>query len=171
MALLGTIRNNMWFVFILIALATAAFIFMDAMGPGGGGIGGPNANTPIGEIAGEKIKQNDFSRSTEFLFGNLQDANAKRDLLWDYFVDRGILTSEADKLGMGVGHDELMDLQFGANLSPVVRNNFTVNGQLNVSLLQQFKNLFESGDQSPRASTLLGRTRETNQERTATSKD
>ena len=147
MALLGTIRNNMWFVFILIALATAAFIFMDAMGPGGGGIGGPNANTPIGEIAGEKIKQNDFSRSTEFLFGNLQDANAKRDLLWDYFVDRGILTSEADKLGMGVGHDELMDLQFGANLSPVVRNNFTVNGQLNVSLLQQFKNLFESGDQ------------------------
>ena len=147
MALLGKIRNNMWFVFILIALATAAFIFMDAMGPGGGGIGGPDANTPVGEIAGQKIKQNDFSRSTEFLFGNLQDANAKRDLLWDYYVDRGILSSEAEKLGMGIGHDELMDLQFGSNLSPVIRNNFTVNGQLNVSLLQQFKNLFESGDQ------------------------
>ena len=125
MALLGKIRNNMWFVFILIALATAAFIFMDAMGPGGGGIGGPDANTPVGEIAGQKIKQNDFSRSTEFLFGNLQDANAKRDLLWDYYVDRGILSSEAEKLGMGIGHDELMDLQFGSNLSPVIRNNFT----------------------------------------------
>ncbi len=147
MALLGTIRNNMWFVFILIALATAAFIFMDAMGPGGGGIGGPDANTPVGTIAGQKIKQNDFSRSTEFLFGNLQDANAKRDLLWDYYVDRGILTSEAEKLGMGIGHDELMDLQFGTNLSPVIRNNFTVNGQLDVNMLQQFKNLFETGNQ------------------------
>ena len=147
MALLGQIRNNMWFVFILIALATAAFIFMDATGPGGGGFGGPDANTPVGEIAGQKIKQADFSRSTEFLFGNLQDANAKRDLLWDYFVDNGILTSEAEKLGMGIGYEELMDLQFGTNLSPVIRNNFTVNGQLNVQLLQQFKNLFETGDQ------------------------
>jgi len=155
MALLGKIRNNMWFVFILIALATAAFIFMDAMGPGGGGFGGPDANTPIGEIAGQKVSQNDFSRSTEFLFGNLQDANQKRDLVWDYYVDRNVLNSEAEKMGMGVGYDELMDLQFGSNLSPVIRNMFTVNNRLDVAQLQQFRNLFDSGDEIPQQTALF----------------
>lgn len=148
MALIGKIRNNMWLVFIIIALATASFILMDAMGPGGGGMGGANAGTPIGIIGGEKVSQADFNRSNEFLFGNVQDPNAKRDVLWNYYIENGVVNQEADALGMAVGRDELMDLQFGANMSPVVRSNFaTRTGQLDVNTLQQFKNILESGDQ------------------------
>jgi len=77
MALIGKIRNNMWLVFIIIALATASFILMDAMGPGGG-MGGANAGTPIGIIAGQKVSQTELNRSNEFLFGNIQDPKAKR---------------------------------------------------------------------------------------------
>ncbi len=148
MALIGKIRNNMWLVFIIIALATASFILMDAMGPGGGGMGGANAGTPIGIVGGQKVSQADFNRSNEFLFGNVQDPNAKRDVLWNYYVESGVVNQEAEALGMAVGRDELMDLQFGANMSPVVRSNFaTRTGQLDVNTLQQFKNILESGDQ------------------------
>ncbi len=148
MALIGKIRNNMWLVFIIIALATASFILMDAMGPGGGGFGGPSASTPIGVIGGEKVLQSDFNRSNEFLFGNVQDPNAKRDVLWNYYTERGIINNEAEALGMSVGREELMDLQFGANMSPVVRSNFaTRTGQLDVNTLQQFKNILENGEQ------------------------
>ena len=148
MALIGKIRNNMWLVFIIIALATASFILMDAMGPGGGGMGGANAGTPIGIVGGQKVSQADFNRSNEFLFGNVQDPNAKRDVLWNYYIENGIVNQEADALGMSVGREELMDLQFGANMSPVVRSNFaTRTGQLDVNTLQQFKNILESGDQ------------------------
>lgn len=147
MALIGKIRNNMWLVFIIIALATASFILMDAMGPGGGSMGGANAGTPIGTIAGQKVSQNDFNRSNEFLFGNVQDPNAKREVIWNYYIENGIIKNEAEALGMSVGRDELMDLQFGANISPVIRNNFTNpnTGQLDVTRLQQFKNQFETG--------------------------
>ena len=145
MALIGKIRNNMWLVFVLIALATAAFILMDASGPGG--FGGPNANTPVGVVAGEKINQMDFERSYQALFNNAQNPNAGRELLWNYIVEEKIIGKEAEKLGLSIGSEELQDLQFGTNLSPVIRQNFTNpnTGQLDISQLQQIRTQLESG--------------------------
>lgn len=147
MALIGKIRNNMWFVFVLIALATAAFILMDASGPGG--FGGNTANTPIGVVAGQKIKQMDFERAYQALFNNAQDPNQGRELLWNFLVEDKIVGTEAEELGLSIGDDEMEDLQFGTNLSPIVRQNFTNpnTGQLDVAQLQQIKNQFESGGQ------------------------
>lgn len=149
MALIGKIRNNMWLVFIIIALATASFILMDAMGPGGGGFGGANANTPVGEIAGKKIKQMDFERTYSTLFSNAPNPNASREALWNYLVEDGIVQKEAENLGMKIGDEEMEELQFGANMSPVIRSNFTnpATGQLDVAQLQQIKNQLESGGQ------------------------
>ncbi len=144
MALIGKIRNNMWFVFVLIALATAAFILMDASGPGG--FGGNTANAAVGVVAGEKIKQMDFERAYQALFSNVQNPNAGREVLWNFMIEDKIVAKEASKLGMSIGEDELDDLQFGTNLSPIIRQNFTnASGQLDVNQLQQIKNQLESG--------------------------
>lgn len=146
MALIGKIRNNMWFVFVLIALALAAFIIMDAMGPGGGG-GGVTGNTAIGVVGGEKIKQMDFERSFQALFNNSGDPLVSRSALWNFIVEDKILQKEASTLGMKIGYDELMDLQFGQNLSPIVYQNFLnpATGQLDVQRLQQIKQALDNG--------------------------
>jgi len=146
MALIGKIRNNMWAVFIIIALALLSFILMDSMGPGGGQ--GMNANQAIGTVNGEKLKQMDFERTYSTLFNNASDPNVGREALWNYFVEKSIADSEAEALGMAVGRDELMDLQFGSNLSPIIYQNFAnpQTGQLDVARLQQIKNQLESGE-------------------------
>ncbi len=146
MALIGKIRNNMWLVFIIIALATLSFILMDAMGPGGGG---PTMNTAIGEIAGQEVSNTEFESAYRTLFSNSQDPNASRAALWNYFVEQKIVNDESDKLGLKVGYDELMDLQFGANLSPIVYQNFInpQTGQLDIAQLQQVRSQIESGEQ------------------------
>lgn len=146
MALIGKIRNNMWFVFIIIALALLSFILMDAMGPGGGG---PTMNTAVGEVAGEKISNTEFESAYRSLFSNSQDPNASRAALWNYFVEQKVVNKESEDLGLNIGYDELMDLQFGSNLSPIVYQNFInpSTGQLDISQLQQIKQQIESGAQ------------------------
>jgi len=108
MALIGKIRNNMWLVFIIIALALAAFVLMDAQGPGGGA--GASMNAAVGTIAGQKVKQMDFERTYSTLFSNAPDPNVGREALWNYFVQKGIVDKEADALGMNVSREELMIL-------------------------------------------------------------
>jgi peptidyl-prolyl cis-trans isomerase D len=144
MALIGKIRNNMWFVFVLIGLATLAFILMDAMGPGGGG--GVSPSTPVGTVGSEKIKQLDFEKSYQSLFANAQNPHASRAQLWNFFVEKAIIDQQAEDLGMSVGKDELFDLQFGQNLSPIIYQNFTNpnTGQLDVNQLGQIRQAIES---------------------------
>ncbi len=136
----------MWLVFIIIALALASFILMDSMGPGNGQ--GANFNQAIGTVDGQKLKQMDFERTYSVLFNNAPDANVGREALWNYLVEKSIAEKESEALGMSVGYDELMDLQFGASLSPIIRQNFSnpQTGQLDVSRLQQIKNQLESGE-------------------------
>ncbi|MEL6124211.1 MAG: peptidylprolyl isomerase, partial [Bacteroidota bacterium] len=145
MALIGKIRNNMWLVFVIIALATASFILMDAMGPGGGQ--GGTMNAAVGTVGGEKIEQMEFERTFQTLFGNSGDPNAGREALWNYLIDKTIVEKEANDLGMSVGYDELMDLQFGTNLSPIIFQNFTnpQTGQLEFEQLQNIKTQLEAG--------------------------
>lgn len=145
MALIGKIRNNMWLVFVIIALATISFILMDAQGPGGGG---PTANTAIGEIAGQKITNNEFESAYRTIFNNSGDANGSRAALWNYFIEQKLVSGEADKMGLGIGSEELMDLQFGQNMSPVIRQYYSnpATGQMNIQALQDVKRRIESGD-------------------------
>ena len=145
MALIGQIRNNMWLVFIIIALATLSFILMDAMGPGGGG---QSVSSSIGKIAGQEVSNREFEAAYSTLFANAQDPNASRAALWNYFIEQKIVSDESDKLGLNVGYDELMDLQFGANISPIVYQNFRdpQTGQLMTAQLQQIRSQLEGGE-------------------------
>lgn len=119
MALIGTIRKNMWFVFVLLGVALVAFMFMDSSGPGGGG-----GNTTALSINGDKVSAQEFqnresSASTAGLTGN-----ALRAKVFDDIVTSKLVAKESKALGLGVGEEELEELLFGSKLSPVIQQLF-----------------------------------------------
>lgn len=140
MALIGTIRNNMWLMIILIGLALAAFIIMDMTSGSGSGVS--SGQFEMGEVDGEVIDWNDFRRMEQALYSNnATDIYSRRDYLWNYYVNDAIVQREAEVLGLGVGRDELMELQFGTNLSPVIQQRFSnpQTGQVDRQQLNQLR--------------------------------
>ena len=120
MALIGKIRKHMWLVVILLALALAGFIIMDMTnGNNGSGMG---SKTTIGEVDGEKIDYMDFQRTEEALYSGSGDVYARRNSLWNYFIENTIVNEISDATGIGVGADELNELEFGTNLSPLIQS-------------------------------------------------
>ena len=142
MALIGKIRSNMWVVFVIIALATLSFILMDAQGPGGGAV----SDTTLGVVNGRKIDFKEFDMTERVLFNNsAQEPLMRRAGLWDYFVTKSIVEDEAEEIGMSVGKNELLELQFGQSLSPIIFQNYrTPTGQVDIAQLTQIKNAIQS---------------------------
>lgn len=151
MALIGKIRKNFWLVLVLLAMALASFILMDIMGSRRGGGSGLFNSRPnhIGKIAGQKIDYREFEKTERALYSGSKDVYGRRQMLWNYLLEKAIVEKQADKLGLGVSKDELMELQFGNRLSSVVQNNFgdPRTGQVNRQQLLQFKQAFESGQE------------------------
>ncbi len=148
MALIGKIRKNFWFVLLLLGFALAAFVIMDMTGAGGQG--GAVSNLTIGEVAGEKIDYRDFQQTESNYFRNTgTDVFSTRNSIWDFYVEKAVLNKEAEVLGLNVSRDELMDLQFGANPSPVIQQNWRnpQTGQLDVANLQQIKTTIETNQE------------------------
>lgn len=143
MALIGEIRKNSWLLIILIGLGLLSFIMMDMFSGDKSMFGGQQAN--VGTINGKNISWNDFNTSERLMYrgGN---SNANRQALWDYYVEESLLQEEAKALGLSVGRDELLDLQFGAQKSPIILNGFRnpQTGQLNQAALDDFKQKIET---------------------------
>lgn len=139
----------MWVVFVIIALATLSFILMDAQGPGGGAV----SDTTLGVVNGKKIDYKEFDMAERVLFNNsTQEPLMRRAGLWDYFINKSIVEGEAEDIGMSVGKNELMELQFGQSLSPIIFQNYrTPTGQVDIAQLTQIKNAIQtnSPDLSP----------------------
>jgi peptidyl-prolyl cis-trans isomerase D len=77
MALIGKIRNNMWFVIILLALGLGGFVFMDISSVGGMGGGGQFS---IGAVNGSDIDWVKFQKTKEALNPNTSgDVYSERD--------------------------------------------------------------------------------------------
>ncbi len=147
MALIGKIRKNFWFVLILLGLALAAFVIMDVSSASG--LGGGGANFDMGEVNGQKINYRDFQKTEQVYFGNQGDAFQTRDNVWNYYVERAIIDDESDDLGLNVSKDELMDLQFGSNMSPIMVQNWRNpnTGALDRNQLNQYKSAIENGEE------------------------
>ncbi len=146
MALIGKIRKNSWLLVVLITLGVGGFIFMDMTSGQQSLFGGPQ--TVVGEVAGTEIGWNKFNRTESLLYGNSSgDIYSNREALWNYFVEEAIVQQEAQALGLGVSKPELMDLQFGSNPSPVIRQRFQdpATGRINRQQLNQFKTAIENG--------------------------
>lgn len=146
MALIGEIRKNSWLLIVLIGLGLAGFIVMDMFSGQQSAFGGQE--TRLAEVEGKDIEFNEFSRYENVLYGNSGgEIFSRRNTLYNYFVEKAIVENEADDLGLGVGKEELIDLQFGNNLSPVISQRFRNpnTGQVDRNQLSQFKTRIDNG--------------------------
>ncbi|MFK8162686.1 MAG: peptidylprolyl isomerase [Lewinella sp.] len=144
MALIGKIRQNTIIVLLFIGGGVALFILSE-MTSGANGPLGPVMNR-MGQVGETEIDRTDFERtaSTAFTGG---DAFQNRDQLWQFYVNEAIMTNEADAIGLTVSEEEMEELQFGNNLSPVVQRNLTdpQTGQVNRTLLNQIRTARDNG--------------------------
>ncbi len=148
MALIGKIRKNFWFVLILLGLALAAFILMDMTSASNAG--GAATSMNIGSVGSEKIDYRAFQQTEQAYYSNSQsDAFTKRKSIWDFYVEKAVLKKEAGALGLNISHDELMELQFGNNPSPIITQNWRnpQTGQVDQASLQQFKTAIENNEE------------------------
>lgn len=140
MALISTIRKNSALIVVLIALGLLGFIIQD-MTAGQNSIFG-SMQSSIGKINGQKVDLNEFNRTESILYaGSAGDIYARRSALWDYFVEKALIDQEGEKLGLGVSKNELNDLQFGPEPSPIIMQRFMdqTTGQLNREQLNTLK--------------------------------
>lgn len=154
MALIGKIRSKNWILIFLIGLGLASFIMMDSFS--GDKSIGATSGTTLGKIAGTKISYPEFDRLYQVRSNNFQssDSHGQRASLWNYLVEKSILKSEGDALGLGVSNQELRDLQFSsnpANLSPLMAQRFPSansqqwNPQPDLQRIEQLKGLIDKG--------------------------
>jgi len=146
MALIGKIRKNSWILVVLIALGLGGFILMDMTSGQQSAFGGQN--TTVGEIDGKEVDWNNFYRVEQTLYGNSGgDVYARRDYLWNYFVEETLVSQEAEGLGLGVSKAELLELEFGPRPSQLITQRFANPQQPGVVDRQQLdyiKNLIET---------------------------
>lgn len=155
MALIGTIRKNGWILIVAMALALGGFILMDVMSNSQRYSAG-DVNT-LAKVGEQEIKRSEFDTYEKLVYSEQQRNNAFqiRSQAWTYFLEKAIVEQEAAPLGLGVGKEELLDLQFGLNLSPIIVERFKNEaGQPDRAQLAGIKNAIEQGqftDQRARA--------------------
>lgn len=64
----------------------------------------------------------DFQRAESALYSGSGDVYGRRNSLWNYFIENAIIDKIAESTGLGVGAEELNELEFGVNLSPLVQS-------------------------------------------------
>lgn len=102
----------------------------------------------LGTVGGREIKRNEFENYQQLIYSQnaAQNPYQIRLQVWDYFVQEAVVTKEAEAIGLGVCKDELMDLQFGTNISPVIAERFKGNdGRPNMQMLASVKAGIEDG--------------------------
>jgi len=112
-----------------------------------GNRGGAVTSLAMGKVEGKTVDWNEFQGVESMLYSGSGDVFARRSQLWDYFVEEAIVSKQADALGLNVSRDELIDLQFGANKSPVIVNRFRnpQTGAVDVATLNQFRSQIQNG--------------------------
>lgn len=134
MATLQTIRNRGGLlVSIVIGIALVAFIVGDALNSGSRIFNGDR--NQVGEIAGESISiidfQNRLANNEEMvkMMNNTSALNEDqqsmlRNNTWQQMVMEKLMNREYEENGITVSGDELYDIMFGENISPVIRQLF-----------------------------------------------
>ncbi len=153
MAIIGKIRSKSWILVAMMFLGLASFILM-GMISGKTSVFGGSSQLDAGSVNGKNISWTEFQRTESVLSQNSRsDAFQRRSAIWDFFVEKAIVDNEADGLGLVVSKDELLELEFGQNLSPVVRNRFTnpQTRQVNRENLNQYKKAIEENTLSESA--------------------
>lgn len=132
---------------VLIALALVGFILTDYFsGKGRNLIGGGSKS--VGKINGKNIDATEFNRLVDQTEANMRAqgypasmnlTQQAREQAWNVEVNRLILSSEFDKLGIDVGKKELGDILYGPNAPQDLKSQFTdqQTGQFNAQQAKQ----------------------------------
>lgn len=150
MALIGKIRNNSWLLITFIGLGLALFIVTSMF------VGDQNpffdSQFTLGSIDGKKVEWPEFTNAEDALYSNASgDVFGRRNELWNFFIEDALIKEEAEILGLSVSEDELTDLQFGNNLSPIITQRFQnpQTRQVDRAQLSQIRSLLESNEINP----------------------
>ncbi len=154
MALIGRIRKNTWLLITVIGFALAAFILMDMMAGEKSILGGQPSS--YGKVGNQNIDINEFNNTEgilrDFLYrGSNIDGYALKNQVWNYLIESKLVNTEAENLGIGVPKSELLELQFGNNLSPVISQRFMnqQTRQVDKQSLDAYKQQIESNTMTP----------------------
>jgi peptidyl-prolyl cis-trans isomerase D len=144
MALIGTIRKNGWILIVFMVLALGGFILMDIVSNSSRYSQG-DVNS-LGKVNGKEIKRSEFDTYEKLVYSNAgSSAFQVREQVWNYFVESELVKDEAEKMGLGVSKDELLDLQFGDYLSPIIMQRFGQGGQPDRAQLANIRSAIEGG--------------------------
>ena len=150
MALIGTIRKNTWILVVLIAVGMGGFILQSVVSGSKQYASGDNYT--IGKVDGKKIDYREFERTERILYQNSNSDKiyANKSNLWNYFKNKTLTEILAEDLGIGVSTEELLELEFGQDLSPIITARFKnqQTGQVDRKQLEQIKNMIDD-DQLP----------------------
>ena len=118
MSIIQNIRERgAWIIFGIIAIALIAFILQDGIGRKRGASDISN----LGKVNGQVINKIEFEEKLDVQLQNYAAQGVKREqllgFLWSQEVDRLLVKSEEEKLGLSVGTKELSEVLFG-NESP-----------------------------------------------------
>jgi len=147
MALIGTIRKNSWLLVVLIAVGMGGFILQSIVS--GGNQYASGDRTTVGKINGKKIDYREFQETERILYGNSSSNNiySNKSALWNYFKNKTLTETIADEIGLGVSTEELIDMQFGENLSPIISARFKnkQTGLVDKAQLEKIKQMIDVG--------------------------
>lgn len=149
MALISKIRKNSWILIVMLALGLGGFVVMDMVNAASKSSG---SQYTLGVVNGDKLDWNDFQRAERILYPNSSgDVYGQRNYIWSYMVEDHLLKSEGEEMGIGVGKDEMEELQFGTHLSPIIQRNFRDpnTGQMDRNTLEQIKANLGTGKLQP----------------------
>ncbi|MGZ3993577.1 MAG: SurA N-terminal domain-containing protein, partial [Mucilaginibacter sp.] len=138
-------------VAIVIGLSLFAFIVGEVLKSGSSFF--KDDRTTIGEVGGEKISYEDFSKKLELNTNQLKQQSGQSNLTaqftsylqentWNQEISDKILLKEIDKLGIVVGGDEAQSMVSGNNPNPQIVQAFgnPQTGQLDRARLDGFLN-------------------------------
>ena len=152
MAMIQKIRKNTWILFLVIGLALAAFVLMDATGSSAGLA---TNDLSVVDVNGQTVDIRELQQAEQILYAN-QDVDffQRRGYLYNYFTSKILVEDESKQLGLAVGDDELEELTFGNNLSPIIQQRFSdqATGLVDRQQLNNLRNAFNSGQATPEIS-------------------
>ena len=151
MALIGTIRKNSWILIVLIAVGMGGFILQSVV-QGGQKYAAGDAKL-LGKVNGEKIDREEFEKAERVLFPNSSAENMYKNkaTLWNYFKNKALSKTLAEDLGLGVSTEELLELEFGQNLSPIIVARFKdpKTGRVDRQSLDKIRQAIDEGNLAP----------------------
>ena len=151
MALIQKIREKSALVLTLMVLAIVAFIGMLITQDSNRSWGQLSNTSTVAKVAGKEMDIRDLDRTSEALYGNRGSDLSVRNALFNTFVEEAIVSKEAKAIGLGVCKDELLDLEFGQNMSPIIAQYVgdPQTGQVDGQQLMQIKQAIQNNTMPP----------------------